>query len=330
VLAWSAEGDGALSGVVTAWVRDHGQGGATVLAKRDGLVVASPDGHLWQLVPRARPWAFLDCVCFIERVRGAPDDGDGDDGDAEAAVNACRTAGEVTDWVWVALDAPDLKAPLGLTIQGGPDLRAPGAFAEEAPTRYADHALDVYALGGFGPYLFLRESLFLFGCGAHPVMESRLTVLDLAAGRALTAAEAMPAPDDAARLATLAALSPGPDPAPDPATDPADAGTLTALWPTFQARKDAPWWWTYQASRPDCFVCSDHRWSAYTTSTYLISPEPVAPWAARLTPWADALPLALRAWAELPTGPDLPHRGFSVITAPTDARAALLDAFTRP
>jgi hypothetical protein len=159
---------------------------------------------------------------------------------------------------------------------------------------------EAQPIASLGPYLFVRETTYLFACGGVAVRAAGVTVWDLASRRRsdlLTRAE-RGALDGTSRLEAQAVLPPFQDP-----LKPEDVIYRGSL-PHFDERG---------ALRIDhafttfaCYACSDVVWGSYTVSTEIPArsvPERARPYAATppvVAAWAAAHPgITIRGWSSV-------------------------------
>ncbi|MDI1447075.1 hypothetical protein [Polyangium sp. 6x1] len=135
----------------------------------------------------------------------------------------------------------------------------------------------VELLGSVGPYLFVREDVFIFACGAHGNTAASFKLWDAEAGKEIDLMHHLPNKDALARSAE-SLLDEG-DRDPEEARQQEDVPELVQILPVHGERGglriDA------QFARADCYVCSDGLWSGYTRSAIVPSewmPERFAPW----------------------------------------------------
>jgi len=171
---------------------------------------------------------------------------------------------------------------------------------EEGGVRKFDHRVEL--VGSVGPFLFVKESTYVDGCGAHGITEASSTVWDAAQRAAIDwAAEigSVEAPREAAMTAFLDADD---DPFP-----PGDDLELTELVPRFGL--DARLRLGLQMTAATCYACSRGGWGSYTKSVVVDAPRVPA----RFAPYVAA-PGAVRAFADV--HPDLRLGGWSVEGTP--------------
>jgi hypothetical protein len=163
---------------------------------------------------------------------------------------------------------------------------------------YADVQHSTEIMGSVGPYVFIKEWTYAFGCGAHGNTHASTHIWNVATGAPA------PTPTDLGNLATPRALAIA------DLTDEDDehfAPTeenleLTCLAPRFE--KDGALVVGLQFTAPTCYACSRGDWDSYTKSTVVDAPAMPE----MLAPFASA-PAPVRAF--LRARPDVAMRGWS-------------------
>jgi hypothetical protein len=131
---------------------------------------------------------------------------------------------------------------------------------------YADVRHSTQIMASVGPYVFIKEWTYAFGCGAHGNTHASTQIWDVATGARA------PTPTDIGNLATVRSLAIA------DLTDEDDehfAPTeenleLTCLAPRFE--KDGALVVGLQFTAPTCYACSRGDWDSYTKSTIVDAP----------------------------------------------------------
>jgi hypothetical protein len=160
---------------------------------------------------------------------------------------------------------------------------------------------DVELEGSVGPYLFIRESTYVYACGAHGNVGVSFRVHDVEHGTDVwSSGDAGPFLDGRAtareRTRAQADLVADEDVAMFVTDGKLDVD-LTAVLPSFDA--DAVLAVDLQFTAFTCYACSDGVWSSYTKST---------------TRPLDAIPVSLRPWATPPAGVAAFLRAYPLLT----------------
>lgn len=170
-------------------------------------------------------------------------------------------------------------------------------FNDEA----SDYEHVVKLVRSVGPLLFVRQSTFVYGCGAHGNLGAQAFVWDAARNTEVELATDIEKLEEL-RLRATQILSESDDAMP---TEEDEVG-LAELLPRFTPEGDFEL--SLRFTGFACYACSDEDWSSYTKSVFLPAP---------------ALPKALAPHTELPAGvraflqehPELELGGVSVLNA---------------
>jgi hypothetical protein len=190
-----------------------------------------------------------------------------------------------------------------LVLGGGSARQGVIAPPAEDGVQEIDHSVQV--LGSVGPYLFLRESSYVYSCGAHGFTSAAFTVWDVDRGEAVDLLGAVPG---ARELQGAAAkiLDQDQDDAFAAAQD-EESAELVQIAPSYSPRG-----WlrlSAQFARAACYACSDGEWASYSRSATV----PMAGMPARLAPWA-APPPGVQAF--LSRRPEIKMGGWSRASQP--------------
>jgi hypothetical protein len=163
------------------------------------------------------------------------------------------------------------------------------------------HSAEIVA--SVGPYLFVRESMYAYACGAHGFTSVSAMVYDVEQRAEVPMA---PAKSDEAALRKRAALALTSDDGFDPD---GEAGVeLTEAQPEW---KGASLSLKFQFTAGTCYACGDGAWSSYTKSVALDAPALPR----ELAPYANP-PEAVRKYlAKNAKSANLKLGGFSVPSA---------------
>lgn len=162
---------------------------------------------------------------------------------------------------------------------------------------------DVEVLASVGPHLFIRESTYVYACGAHGSSGAEFHVWDIERGAKLALLEDVPDLTSLQRAAA-AALDEG---AGEGDAEGRDLPELVMLTPAY--RPGGRLRWDAQLTRWDCYACSDGLWSSYTRSAVV----PTTFRSGRFAPWANLPSGVMRFLAQRR---DLALGGWSISALP--------------
>ncbi len=273
-LVWLVEPGGATT---THWVRGSGDSFED-LANQPRVVVAGGEG-MWAW--HARPLVNRVCACdapedFVEDTSGCPE-----------------------EQVGHAVEIVDLAGGARQEIVSGPSDGISGS-RDQAPG----------LVGTVGPYLFVREDIHEYWCGAaHGGSSASFFVFDTRTGQAadlLTSAE-LAAANQRERARAWAAMRANDED--DMAPESPEELALTMLLPSYECGRLRL---VMQFTGDACYACSDGLWSSYSQSGR--APSMTLP--AILQPYAEMPPAVVQFIGKRTLDPDAPmNAGWSEVPA---------------
>lgn len=271
---------------ILVWVRDTTDEPSTFRLDDEGRVLERMDGI--RIAIDGVEWRWEE-----ERITARTEiEGCGEPGDGEAEGESFVT-----------------RATLA-RVDGG---SAQTVVVPPPPTDEAsDYEHVVKLVRSVGPLLFVRQSTYVYGCGAHGNLGAQAFVWDASRNTEVELATEIEKLEEL-RLQATRILSESDDAMP---TEEDEVG-LAELLPRFDA--EGGFELALRFTGFACYACSDEDWSSYTKSVFLPAP---------------ALPEALAPHTELPAGvraflqehPELELGGVSVL----DASSAGPEVFMAP
>lgn len=186
-----------------------------------------------------------------------------------------------------------------MVLRGGAERQEVVTPPEGGDANEIGHGADV--LASVGPYLFIRESTYVYACGAHGGSGAEFHVWDLERGATLALLEEVP--DVPALQQTAAeALAEG-----EGEDEERDLPELTMITPAYQPGGRLRW--DAQLTGWACYACSDGLWSSYSRSAVV----PTTFRSGRFAPWANLPSGVMRFLAQRK---DLTLGGWSIAAMP--------------
>lgn len=269
------------------WVRDTTDEPSTFRIDEEGHVLERVDGI--RIAIEGVEWRWQE-ERITARTEAGEDCGSLDEGEAESESFVTR-------------------ASLSRVDDGSAQtIVAPPPPNDEA----SDYEHVVELVRSAGPLLFVRQSTYVYGCGAHGNLGAQAFVWDASRNTEVELATEIEKLEEL-RLQATRILSESDDAMP---TEEDEVG-LAELLPRFDA--EGGFELALRFTGFACYACSDEDWSSYTKSVFLPAP---------------ALPEALAPHTELPAGvraflqehPELELGGVSVL----DASSAGPEVFMAP
>jgi hypothetical protein len=274
VLVWTTAGEGEGAKASTHWIAST-TGGYREIAETAGVLVGAGDA-VWRWEERAEKVTTTPCKDGNPLPAGA--------GEATRITGARLGSAERVDIV---------KPPRSIDAN---ELR-----------------LTATPVGSVGPYLFVREEQYMYGCGAHGMTGVTLSVWDLAgrASRDALAPEELQKAQGSERAEARQKLAQEEEVA-------LDAVNFVAAVPRYTRRGTLEV--DYAFTTFACYACGDGAWGSYTRATAV---------------QARALPARLRAYERAPAAvgaflaahPDRALGGWSLVPAGPEIARAMREAF---
>jgi hypothetical protein len=150
----------------------------------------------------------------------------------------------------------------------------PGDFTKN-PVGDLQHAVEL--AGSIGPYLFIHEETYSYGCGAHGNTTAAFLVWDAEEGKQAELLAEMPNQSKLGRKAEQVLNEA--DGTPEEAASEGELPALVQIMPVYGPRGGLHV--EGQFMRWACYACSDGLWGSYTRSAVLPTgwmPERFSPW----------------------------------------------------